>query len=80
MLCLPESIVGTIVSGSETSCVIRGLTATILQFFYGMFCCVLQNFYFNRRRQKNRRHKNGGREEATTHVLDNVNRYVWSET
>ena len=47
MLCLSESIVGTIVSGSETSCVIRGLTATILQFFHGMFCYVSYKIFIS---------------------------------
>ena len=40
MLFLAESIEGTIVSGSETLCMVRGLTSTILQFFHGRFCCV----------------------------------------
>ena len=47
MLFLSESIVGTIVSGSETLGMVRGLTATILQFPHGMFCYVSYKIFIS---------------------------------
>ena len=47
MLFLSESIVGMIVSGVETLCMVHGLTATILQFFHGTLCYVSYRIFIS---------------------------------